>query len=116
VAAASEEQSRGIDQLSVAVNQMNTVTQRNAANAEESASASEEVASQIESMREQMNDLSAVVKGGDGQTQHVAARTPARRAASTQVTRPVAQAKPGRMTLKRPEQVIPFDQEDLNKF
>ena len=38
VAAASDEQSRGIDQISIAINQMNTVTQQNAANAEEAAS------------------------------------------------------------------------------
>ena len=37
IAAASEEQSQGIDQISTAIQQMNSVTQENAANAEEPA-------------------------------------------------------------------------------
>jgi methyl-accepting chemotaxis protein len=40
IAAASQEQARGIEQLNQAVAQMDKVVQQNAANAEESASAS----------------------------------------------------------------------------
>lgn len=46
IAAASQEQSAGIEQINTAVAQMDKVTQQNAANSEESASAAEELSSQ----------------------------------------------------------------------
>jgi len=51
IAAASQEQSQGIDQVNTAVAQMDKVTQQNAANSEESASASEELGSQAEELQ-----------------------------------------------------------------
>ncbi len=51
IAAASEQQDQGINQVNKAVEQMNLLTQQNAANAEESASAAEEMSSQSEEMR-----------------------------------------------------------------
>ncbi len=51
IAAASNEQSQGIDQVNTAVAQMDKVTQQNAANSEESASAAEELSSQAEELQ-----------------------------------------------------------------
>jgi methyl-accepting chemotaxis protein len=51
IAAASQEQSQGIDQVNSAVAQMDKVTQQNAANSEESASAAEELSSQAEELK-----------------------------------------------------------------
>jgi len=51
IAAASQEQSQGIEQVNTAVAQMDKVTQQNAANAEESASAAEELSSQAEELQ-----------------------------------------------------------------
>jgi methyl-accepting chemotaxis protein len=51
IAAASGEQSQGIDQVNTAVAQMDKVTQQNAANSEESASAAEEMSSQSEELQ-----------------------------------------------------------------
>ncbi|MFP4521240.1 MAG: methyl-accepting chemotaxis protein [Fibrobacterota bacterium] len=51
IAAASEEQNKGIDQVNTAVNQMNQVTQQNASNSEESASAAEEMSSQAQELQ-----------------------------------------------------------------
>ncbi len=50
--AASEQQTEGISQVNIAVDQMNGVTQQVAANSEESASAAEELSAQAASMRE----------------------------------------------------------------
>jgi methyl-accepting chemotaxis protein len=61
IAAASQEQSQGIDQVNTAVNQMDKVTQQNAANAEESASASEELSAQAETMNQIVSQLSTLV-------------------------------------------------------
>jgi methyl-accepting chemotaxis protein len=63
IAAASQEQAQGIDQVNTAVTQMDKVTQQNAANAEESASASEELSSQAESMNEIVGELVALAGG-----------------------------------------------------
>ncbi|MBI5589218.1 MAG: Cache 3/Cache 2 fusion domain-containing protein, partial [Deltaproteobacteria bacterium] len=50
IAAASSEQAKGIEQVNIAISEMDKVTQQNAATAEESASASEEMNAQAEQM------------------------------------------------------------------
>jgi methyl-accepting chemotaxis protein len=61
IAAASREQSHGIEQVSMAVGQMDKVTQSNAAGAEESAAASEELSAQAEQMKGMVGELLALV-------------------------------------------------------
>ena len=63
IAAASNEQAQGIDQINTAVSQMDKVTQSNAANAEESASASEELSAQAEQMNEIVFELVQMIEG-----------------------------------------------------
>ena len=65
IAAASNEQAQGIDQINKAVAEMDKVVQQNAANAEESAAASEELNAQAEQMKSYVQDLVGVV-GGSG--------------------------------------------------
>lgn len=66
IAAASSEQSQGIDQINTALTQMDSVTQQNAANAEESAGSSEELSAQAEKMRELVAELVKLVSGENG--------------------------------------------------
>ena len=66
IAAASEEQARGISQVSIAVAEMDKVVQQAAANAEESASASEEMSAQAEHMKGFVAELAAVVGSSTG--------------------------------------------------
>ncbi len=63
IAAASNEQSRGLEQVSTAMVDMDKVTQQNAANAEESASSSEELSAQAEQMKNVVKDLMHLVGG-----------------------------------------------------
>ncbi len=63
IAAASQEQAQGVDQINKAVSQMDKVTQQNAAAAEESASASEELNAQASSMKEVVGELVTIVGG-----------------------------------------------------
>ena len=63
IASASSEQAQGIEQVNIAVTEMDKVTQQNAATAEESASASEELSAQAEEMKRFVADLSAMVNG-----------------------------------------------------
>jgi hypothetical protein len=85
VAAASREQSQGIDQVNVAVSQMDKVTQSNAANAEETASASEELSAQAHELEAAVGNLMQLVEGStsSGISRPVVSRTPLTKAKLT---------------------------------
>ncbi len=63
IAAASNEQAQGVDQINTAVVEMDKVVQNNAATAEESASSSEEMIAQAEQMKEMVAELVVLVEG-----------------------------------------------------
>lgn len=65
IAGANEEQAEGIEQINVAVSQIDIVTQRNAAGAEESASAAAELTSHADSMLKSVAQLQAIITGGN---------------------------------------------------
>jgi methyl-accepting chemotaxis protein len=65
VASASKEQTQGIEQVNIAVSQMDKVTQSNAASAEESASAAVELNAQAESLKGAVAELLKMVSGQD---------------------------------------------------
>ncbi|MFP5213656.1 MAG: methyl-accepting chemotaxis protein [Acidobacteriota bacterium] len=66
IAAASQEQAMGIEQVNKAVSEMDQVTQQNASNAEESAASSEEMRCQAEEMGTFVEELILLVDGGAG--------------------------------------------------
>lgn len=70
IAAASTEQSNGIAQISKAMNQLDQVTQVNAASSEEAAASAEELSAQAESMTQVIATLVEVVKGSSGKSLH----------------------------------------------
>ncbi|MFH0730002.1 MAG: methyl-accepting chemotaxis protein [Pseudomonadota bacterium] len=63
IAAASGEQAQGIEQVNIAVSEMDKVTQQNAATAEEAAAASEELNAQAEEMKVFVGELATMVGG-----------------------------------------------------
>ena len=63
IAAASNEQARGIEEINRAVTEMDKVVQQNSANAEESSSASEEMSAQAWQMRDYVKDLMVLLSG-----------------------------------------------------
>lgn len=63
IAAASAEQSQGIDQINRAATEMDQVTQKVAASAEETAASAEELSGQSRILRNMVNNLHAVVEG-----------------------------------------------------
>lgn len=89
IAAASKEQSQGIEQVNIAVSEMDKVTQTNAATAEESASASTELSAQAAALHTATNDLKVMVGGESkpGGVQPETARAP--RPESPRPTQPV---------------------------
>jgi methyl-accepting chemotaxis protein len=74
VAAASDEQARGIGEINAAVGQMDQVTQQVAANAEESAAASEELSAQAEQLNQIVAELAQMVGGSKGTRSETVAR------------------------------------------
>ncbi|HBA84723.1 MAG TPA: methyl-accepting chemotaxis protein, partial [Verrucomicrobia bacterium] len=125
IAAASKEQSLGLDQVNTAVAEMDKVVQQNAANAEESASASEELSSQAQKLNVMVAQLMAIV-GGAGTRQaavsHVAekhapivpSQTSHKSAAQKRPAAPPAGHK--QMAALKPEEVIPLDDQEFKDF
>ena len=85
IAAASLEQSTGIDEISKAVNQMDEMTQQNAALVEQAAAAAESLLAQAE----QLNDHVAMFKLDDAEEPRVATKVP-----KTATARQVSVRKP----------------------
>jgi methyl-accepting chemotaxis protein len=61
IASASQEQSQGVNQVNIAISQMNEVTQSNAANSEESASASDDLNAQSQAIKDSVKSLQQLV-------------------------------------------------------
>jgi methyl-accepting chemotaxis protein len=79
----SQEQARGIEQISKSIAEMDQVTQANAASAEQSASASEEMSAQAEALQNIAQELRRLVGGGEDNSEHAAPGAKRARAAQT---------------------------------
>ena len=120
IAAASQEQSQGIDQVNTAVAQMDKVTQQNAANSEESASAAEELSSQAEELQNMVTQFKLTNSTQNLINRHVANKT--------QSKDPIVQKKNNNLKLNQkkngkknmktvnPDDIIPMDEEVLKEF
>ena len=106
IAAASLEQSTGIDEISKAVNQMDEMTQQNAALVEQAAAAAESLLAQAE----QLNEHVAMFKLDDAEEPRVAMKAP--KPATTRqvnlrkppvIAAPKRPAKPGKPVKARPK-------------
>jgi methyl-accepting chemotaxis protein len=96
---------------------MDKVVQQNAANAEESASASEEMNAQAEQLREYVNDLVMLVTGRSNQAASFStrSRTSSKHSGSgrAKLATPTRKPQMNRKTTEvRPDQMIPFDDDD----
>jgi len=102
IAAASNEQAQGIDQINKAIAEMDKVVQRNAASAEESAAASGDMRAQARQMRGFVWELLVLIRGGgddkeDGEAESRVIAVPDRK------TLPKVQTKSNKTgNLKRP--------------
>jgi methyl-accepting chemotaxis protein len=143
ISAASKEQAQGIDQINKAVNSMDQVVQQNSASAEQSASASQQLSAQAFHMKSLVRDLAEKVSGAEDGIQMAQAK-PKRSSAvydedevgsqrsqpfldesreqpsytkpqSTYSALPPSVHKAQRADA-RPEEIIPFDDDDLKDF
>jgi methyl-accepting chemotaxis protein len=127
IAAASSEQAQGITQVNTAVNEVDKVTQQNAASAEESASAAEEINAQAEQMRAFVGELIALVGGANNAARNHTKASPThspqkiRQALhlpqkNTGKRAPAAIAHQDPAASRDPEKVIPLDNGDFEDF
>jgi methyl-accepting chemotaxis protein len=101
IAAASQEQAQGIEQINRAVSEMDRVIQQNASSSEESAAASEEMSAQAEQVKQSVGDLVALVGGNMGDSSGLHARSEAHARESRSASRPVRSSNgPVKMTVK----------------
>lgn len=120
ISQASKEQSTGIDQVNIAISEMDKVVQQNAANAEESASASEEMNAQAQQLKEYVADLMKMVTGTENQPTRLAAVHGIKKtlapASGTRAARPLGGPRNKMLghgsKEVRPDQVIPFDDDE----
>ena len=121
IAAASNEQAQGINQINTAVTEMDKVTQQNAANAEESASAAEEMSAQAETMLGMVGELVAMVGGaGTDDARSDKAKHQAggkgKHALAAAVKKVKGKVGGPRKTAKPAEEVIPLEDDELSSF
>jgi len=130
IASASTEQAQGIEQLNKAISEMDSVVQRVAANAEETASTSEEMNAQSEQLKAMVGDLTALVgHAAESNGSHRIAKerelhlkkepvpVQGRHALAAPVRKDAKRENKAEQAKERkPEQVIPLDDEDFTDF
>ncbi len=119
IAEASKEQSNGIEQVNIAITEMDKVVQQNAANAEESASASEEMNAQAEQLKDYVGELVMLVTGSANQGSALQGHRQMKTISTKSKTARAGKNKMLAHASKevRPDQVIPFDDdEDFENF
>jgi methyl-accepting chemotaxis protein len=125
IAIASSEQAKGIEQVNIAVSEMDKVTQQNAATAEESASASEELNAQAEQMKGMVNELVTIVGGVFKNRSSTVGRprpgTGVRRPQQKSLAVAKRSAKGKALSFQRsrevnPDDIIPMDENDFKDF
>lgn len=125
IAAASHEQAQGIDQISKAIVEMESITQRNNSTAEESASASEQMKAQAVQMKEFVTTLSTLVGGvGNGgeegrkHSDHNPGDRPPKTVYEDNRGNGVSKSEPVRRIASRPApgEIIPLQRDDLRDF
>ena len=124
IAVASQEQSRGIDQVNTAVGEMDKVVQLAAANAEESSSAAEELSSQSEELSELVSRFQLDREASQRHGKREAVATDLRRRSTANVStrrttpavvtraRPTASHAPTGSRKSFSEAAIPFEGND----
>ncbi len=121
ISAASNEQAQGIEQVNLAVAEMDKITQQNAASSEDSAASAEELRFEAEKMKKAIDELTRLVSGArshnideqfrDG---HVTMPVSGKRQFLEEKKQP-ARISPRTRQLT-PKQIIPLDDDDFRDF
>ncbi|CCK78444.1 methyl-accepting chemotaxis protein [Desulfobacula toluolica] len=111
ISGASYEQANGIEQVNIAITEMDKVVQQNAANAEESASASEEMNAQAEQLKDYVGELFMLVTGKRNKKgRNISSPSLEAMSSKSALIDDLKKKIPTKKTIEiKPEQVIPFD-------
>lgn len=119
ISTASSEQTIGLSQVNTAINEIDQVTQRSAANAEETASAAAELLSLARTTTQYINRLMLMLTGSneidDNNSSHELKRPPVKAPLNPQKSPEIKPLPAPRVKPKKaaaPEQVIPMDDDD----
>ena len=110
IAEASNEQTGGIDQVNVAIAEVDGIVQKTAAGAEQSAAAAEEMKKQARQLEAYVDALIQLVTG-HSQSRKTSVLENERIAVKAHSPRPVPVGKIGRKNEIRADQLIPFDED-----
>ena len=126
ISAAAKEETQGIEQINLAVSEMDKVTQMNASNSEESASAAEELSGQANQLNSMIGeftlsalDTSRLSSGASSGLKRppVAPRTAPRTEVKWDKSeKKAARKSDGGRQHSSPEDIIPLDDEDFSEF
>jgi methyl-accepting chemotaxis protein len=126
IAAASGEQSKGIDQINLAVQQLDKVTQQTAANSEESASAAEELNSQATTLADTVSQFTLSSQNGRKRAaqrpKEPSSRNGSRPAPAREQSAPERElvgagaSRNGQSRVSKASLMIPLDDEDFKGF
>jgi len=110
ISISAQEQSTGMSQIALAINNIDQITQANAAVSEESAAASEQLNAQAISMKEIVLVIAKMVglNNGESMQQHVRTNTGRKKISKTS----------NRSKSKQPENnaIFPLEEDDLENF
>jgi methyl-accepting chemotaxis protein len=115
IVVAARQQAQGIEQINTAVADMDKVIQSTAANAEESSGAAEEMNAQAEQMKEVVQNLLRIIEGGSNGHRRRTSTIQSPATPRVQNTPPKSEIQVHEETI-RPDQVIPFDGNELKNF
>ncbi len=119
IAIASKEQASGINQLGIAMNQVDSITQVIASNSEESAAASEEMSAQATTMKVNIAELAAVFgisTSGMHGAKSVLHHQPKMASKSPLKSFSAKGFKMQQQPQKKPSEILPLDDDDLKEF
>jgi methyl-accepting chemotaxis protein len=120
IASAAREQSQGIQQVGVAMTQMDKVTQGNAASAEQSSSAAEELTNQAQLLQENVEQLQTLIASTSQSAGTAASYRPTRASRPAAQRAAVRQSSPSRAAVEArrqaPHIVMPDDDPDATNF
>lgn len=109
IAVASAEQSNGIEQIGKAMNQLDQVTQVNAATSEEAAASAQELSNQAEQLMMAVGVLTETVQGARSQLR------PSVEVATSSLKKVSLSIKPSKSKTITPDSVIPFESSDSSE-
>lgn len=116
IAIASKEQATGINQLSEAMSQVDSVTQVIASNSEESAAASEEMSAQATTMKITIGDLAGIFGIATSSTHSTKSVLHHQQKPTLGSNTKQNRKAPLVVATKKPSEVLPLDDDDLREF